>query len=109
MAFPVPPNSAPLSKDIIDRRNGQKPTLAEKARDVVVKVRNDWNDMKQEEADKDPSNQITSPKQIGANIPSYKKGGKVRRTGLARVHKGERVIPKAKVKRVEKLMKMKRG
>jgi len=25
--------------------------------------------------------------------PSYKRGGKVRKTGLARVHKGEMVIP----------------
>lgn len=104
------PTSGPLSKDIIDRRNGQKPTLGEKVRDVAVKVRTDWNDMKQEEANKsNPSGQITDMKQIGANIPSYKKGGKVRRTGLARVHKGERVIPKSKVKRVEKLMKMKKG
>lgn len=28
------------------------------------------------------------------NIPSYKKGGIVKKTGLALVHKGERVIPK---------------
>ncbi len=35
----------------------------------------------------------------------YHRGGKVRKTGLARVHKGERVIPRGKVKRVEKLMR----
>jgi len=30
-------------------------------------------------------------------IPSYRKGGKVRKTGLAYMHKGEKVIPKHKV------------
>jgi hypothetical protein len=35
----------------------------------------------------------------------YRKGGKVRKTGPAIVHRGERVIPAGKVKRVEKMMK----
>lgn len=35
----------------------------------------------------------------------YKRGGKVRKTGRAIVHKGERVIPRGKVKRVERMMK----
>lgn len=26
-------------------------------------------------------------------VPSYKRGGKVRKTGVARLHKGERVVP----------------
>lgn len=30
---------------------------------------------------------------LGSSIPSYKKGGKVKKTGLALVHKGEKVIP----------------
>lgn len=38
-------------------------------------------------------------------IPAYKKGGKVRKTGLALVHKGERVIPKNKVAKADKAMK----
>jgi hypothetical protein len=38
----------------------------------------------------------------------YKRGGKVRKTGGAIVHKGERVIPKSKVKRVEKMMRKKK-
>ena len=38
----------------------------------------------------------------------YKRGGKVRKTGGAIVHKGERVIPKGKVKRVEKMMRKKK-
>lgn len=35
----------------------------------------------------------------------YKRGGKVRKTGIAKLHKNERVIPKGKVKRVEKMMR----
>lgn len=44
----------------------------------------------------------------GGKIPSYKKGGLIKKTGPANLHKGERVIPKAKVAKVDKLMK-KRG
>jgi hypothetical protein len=36
---------------------------------------------------------------------SYKRGGKTRKAGPANLHKGERVIPKGKVKRVEKMMR----
>jgi hypothetical protein len=39
---------------------------------------------------------------------AYRKGGKVRKTGPAVVHKGERVIPRGKVKRVEKMMRQKK-
>jgi len=42
---------------------------------------------------------------IGPVTYGYKRGGKVRKTGAALVHKGERVIPRGKVKRVERLMK----
>lgn len=35
----------------------------------------------------------------------YRKGGKVRKTGMAKVHKNERVIPAGKRKKVERLMK----
>lgn len=38
----------------------------------------------------------------------YHRGGKVRKTGIARLKKGERVIPKGKVKKVDRMMK-KRG
>jgi len=37
--------------------------------------------------------------------PSYKKGGKVKKTGLALVHKGERVVPRKKAESVEQFMK----
>ena len=36
---------------------------------------------------------------------SYKRGGKTRKTGIANLHKGERIIPRGKVKRVEKMMR----
>ena len=36
---------------------------------------------------------------------TYHRGGKVRKGGKARLLKGERVIPKGKVKRVEKMMR----
>jgi hypothetical protein len=35
----------------------------------------------------------TTPDLSSATIPSFKKGGRVKRTGLAFVHRGERVIP----------------
>ena len=35
-------------------------------------------------------------------IASYKKGGKVRKTGPARLHKGERVLNKKQTKKYEK-------
>ena len=36
------------------------------------------------------------------DIPSFKRGGKVKRTGLARVHKGERVLTKRQAKHKSK-------
>ncbi|MCL4405226.1 hypothetical protein M1295_01460 [Patescibacteria group bacterium] len=38
----------------------------------------------------------TQMRSEGEKVPSYKKGGKVRKTGLALLHKGEHVIPKGK-------------
>jgi len=42
-------------------------------------------------------------KSVGA-IDSYKKGGKVKRTGLARHHAGEIVLSAPKVKMLKKLL-----
>ena len=69
-----------------------------KRRDIVVKVRNDYNDSFPDKAPASAAD-IGPPtvKQIGdKKYPAYKKGGKIRRTGLAYVHKGETVIPAAK-------------
>jgi hypothetical protein len=47
----------------------------------------------------------TSADEMGAEtsgVPSYKKGGKVRKTGLARLHKGERVLNKRQAKQYKK-------
>jgi len=91
----------PMSKDVIDRRNGEKPTLGDKVRDVAIKVRTDWNDMKQAEKNRQPG-QGGDLKQVGdKKFPSYKKGGVVRKTGLVYVHKGETVIPKSKAKKAK--------
>jgi len=38
-------------------------------------------------------------------IPGYRKGGKVKRTGIARVHKGEVVITASAAKTLRKLLK----
>ena len=46
-----------------------------------------------------------SPLQKGP-FNSYKKGGVVRKTGLARVHRGELVIPRAKVAMVRRAIRM---
>lgn len=41
---------------------------------------------------------------VNAGIPGYKKGGKVRKTGIALVHKGEIVLSAPKVKILRKLL-----
>lgn len=41
----------------------------------------------------------------GIHAVQYHRGGKVRKTGLARLEAGERVIAKGKRKRVDRLMK----
>ena len=39
-------------------------------------------------------------------LPEFKKGGKVKKTGLAKVHKGEIVIPANRVESVKKAMRV---
>ena len=46
-------------------------------------------------------NALSSPNPI----PGYKKGGKVKRTGLACVHRGEVVLTKSAAKSLRKLLK----
>ena len=41
-----------------------------------------------------------------SKLKGYKKGGMVKKTGKAKVHKGEMVVPKKKVKKVKKAMKI---
>lgn len=53
---------------------------------------------------------IFKPKAVGkkksstdsASPDSFKRGGKVRKTGIAKIHKGERVLTKAQAKRYRK-------
>ena len=48
----------------------------------------------------DSANAYASPNPI----PGYKKGGRVKRTGLARVHKGEVVLTASAAKSLRKLL-----
>ena len=50
----------------------------------------------------------TPVKEAWKKVPSYKKGGKVKKTGLAKLHKGERVLNTKQTKKYEKTMKNKR-
>jgi hypothetical protein len=45
-------------------------------------------------------NALSSPNPI----PGYKKGGRVKKTGIARVHKGEVVLTKSAAKTLKKLL-----
>ena len=45
-------------------------------------------------------NALSSPNPI----PGYKKGGRVKRTGIAKVHKGELVITASMAKKLNKLL-----
>ena len=45
-----------------------------------------------------PGSPIVTDDKKKTKIPSYRNGGTVRKTGLAMVHKGERVIPAKKEK-----------
>ena len=40
--------------------------------------------------------------ETSADPPSYKRGGKVRKTGKAKVHKGERVLTKAQARKYDR-------
>ena len=51
---------------------------------------------------------IGSYKVLRSNTPSYKKGGKVKKTGLAKLHKGERVLNKKQTKKFDKKKTKKR-
>jgi hypothetical protein len=72
----------------------------DKVRDVAIKVRNDWNVMKEEERVKKEG--LAKKDLKPYDIPSFKKGGTVKKTGLIYAHKGERVIPKNKVSKMFK-------
>jgi len=61
-----------------------------------------------EETSVRPSTATTRPARITeetSGVDSYKKGGMVKKTGLAYLHKGEMVVPKKDVNKVKKAMK----
>jgi hypothetical protein len=47
-------------------------------------------------AQKSQANLPSMASAVGDTIPSFKRGGKVRKTGLALLHRGEHVIPASK-------------
>lgn len=51
------------------------------------------------------SEMMSEARSEGIRPVQYRNGGRVRKTGPAVVHKGERVIPRSKVKRVDKMMR----
>lgn len=51
----------------------------------------------------------SAPDSTPSSIPSYKKGGMVKKTGLAKLHAGEKVIPRNKVGAVTKAMRKTSG
>ena len=54
--------------------------------------------------------QFSTEEATGAADPdSFERGGVVRRTGMAKVHKGERVLTRAQAKRYAKRMRPKRS
>ena len=74
-----------------------------KKNDTVKKLKDKFGNKKGPGGSAAPK--ITSADEMGAEtsgVPSYKKGGKVRKTGLARLHKGERVLNKSQAKRYSK-------
>lgn len=95
------------SKDVIDRRHGEKPTLLDRTRDALIATRNDYNEMKANERRRSGKPDPDDQKKVGNKIyPAFKNGGTVRKTGLAYVHKGERIAPApSSRKRIKKEMK----
>lgn len=94
------------SKDVIDRRGGEQPSVGDKVRDAWIATKRDWADMKQTEKNKRGEQPSAEFKQLGdKKYPTFKKGGVVRKTGLVYVHKGETVIPKSKAKKKSNRMK----
>lgn len=87
------PKNYPMSPDVIDRRHGEKQTLRDKARDVWIATKNDWNEMKENERKRKGDGAADTKPRAAWNVPSFKKGGIVKKTGLIYAHKGEKVIP----------------
>ena len=73
--------------------------MSKKTKDRLSSAGNSLSDMGSDEADR--SAQITA----SIRPVQYKRGGRVRKTGPAIVHKDERVIPASKRKKAEKVMR----
>jgi hypothetical protein len=48
-------------------------------------------------------------RQTTVPLPSYRKGGRVKKTGPAKLHRGEVVVPKKKAREAKKLLKKRKS
>ena len=89
----------PLSQTVSDTKRQISQGKSSRAKDTASAVGSSLSSAGQSESDRAASD-WSSIKPV-----AYKRGGKVRRTGPAIVHKNERVIPSSKRKKAEKAMK----
>ena len=84
---------------VSETKRETKQGKSDRAKSTAGAIGSSLSSMGQDESDRASA--------ISQNIRpvSYKRGGTVRKTGLARVHKGEVVIPRNKVKRVKRAMR----
>ena len=77
----------------------KKSGMSDKTKDRISSVGDSLRDMGKDDSDRAAA--------ISQNIRpvSYKHGGRVKKTGLAHLHRGELVVPRNKVKRVKKAMR----
>jgi hypothetical protein len=94
----------PLSQTVSDTKRQISQGKSSRAKDTAGAVGSSLSSAGQSESDRAASD-WSSIRSV-----SYKKGGKVRKTGRANLHRGEVVVPRGKVKRVKKAMrKISRG
>jgi hypothetical protein len=89
----------PLSQTVSDTKRQISQGKSSRAKDTASAVGSSLSSAGQSESDRAASD-WSSIKPV-----AYKRGGKVRKTGHAIVHKNERVIPASKRKKAEKVMR----
>ena len=89
--YPAPPSTSPWKAAGAGAASGLLASLP------------DWNNPAQQTIN--AANKRNVPYDVAPIpplVPGYEQGGMVRRTGLAKVHKGEYVIPRKKVKQMSR-------
>jgi len=79
----------------------QSQAMMESAREQASRGAQSENERSKDQADRELER--------AANAPSYHRGGTVRKTGLARLEKGERVIPRSRAKKTRPMKRIKSG